>query len=91
VAADDVVEEVAELDDGAATAPPSALSLDGEPGTEALIASGLEPWLCQLLHGYCPPANHRFSRHAPPTTFPGREDVPAPSPGIPGAVSTKMP
>lgn len=32
-----------------------------------------DPWLLQVLQGYCPPGNAKsFARHAPPTTFPGR-------------------
>lgn len=36
----------------------------------------IDPWFAQLVHGYCPPDGIQFSRHAPPTTFPGRENAP---------------
>lgn len=36
-------------------------------------ASAIDPWLAQLVHGYCPPASGFFERHAPPTTMPGRD------------------
>lgn len=39
----------------------------------ALPASAIDPWLAQLVHGYCPPASGFFTRHAPPTTMPGRD------------------
>ncbi|PZR13912.1 MAG: hypothetical protein DI536_11315 [Archangium gephyra] len=39
----------------------------------ALPASAIDPWLAQLVHGYCPPASGFFERHAPPTTMPGRD------------------
>lgn len=35
--------------------------------------SALDPWLAQLVHGYCPPESHLFDRHTPPTTMPGRD------------------
>jgi glycosyltransferase involved in cell wall biosynthesis len=35
--------------------------------------SALNPWLAQLVHGYCPPESHIFDRHVPPTTMPGRD------------------
>lgn len=36
-------------------------------------ASSIDPWLAQLVFGYCPPASGFFERHAPPTTMPGRD------------------
>lgn len=35
--------------------------------------SAIDPWLAQLVHGYCPPESGLFSRHTPPTTMPGRD------------------
>jgi glycosyltransferase involved in cell wall biosynthesis len=35
--------------------------------------SALDPWLAQLVHGYCPPESDLFDRHTPPTTMPGRD------------------
>ncbi len=36
-------------------------------------AAAIDPWLSQLLFGYCPPDALPFERPAPPTTFPGRD------------------
>lgn len=36
-------------------------------------ASAIDPWLAQLVHGYCPPESGLFLRHTPPTTMPGRD------------------
>jgi hypothetical protein len=35
--------------------------------------SAIDPWLAQLVHGYCPPESGLFERHTPPTTMPGRD------------------
>jgi glycosyltransferase involved in cell wall biosynthesis len=35
--------------------------------------SAIDPWLAQLVHGYCPPGSHLFDRPVPPTTTPGRD------------------
>lgn len=35
--------------------------------------SAIDPWLAQLVHGYCPPGSHLFDRPVPPTTMPGRD------------------
>ena len=35
--------------------------------------SAIDPWLAQLVHGYCPPGSHLFNRPVPPTTMPGRD------------------
>ncbi len=35
--------------------------------------SAINPWLAQLVHGYCPPESGLFERHTPPTTMPGRD------------------
>ncbi len=37
------------------------------------LPSKLDPWLAQLVHGYCPPDAPAFNRHTPPTNFPGRD------------------
>lgn len=43
-----------------------------ETGEQPLL-SKLDPWLAQLIHGYCPPDAPAFNRHTPPTNFPGRD------------------
>ena len=40
---------------------------------ETPMPSRLDPWLAQLIHGYCPPDAPAFNRHTPPTNFPGRD------------------
>jgi hypothetical protein len=65
----DEAEEVLEVDESALVLEPAA--------------SGLSPWLAQLAHGYCPPEGTRFSRHTPPTNFPGREDETDPARAAP--------
>jgi len=40
---------------------------------ETPLPSRLDPWLAQLVHGYCPPDAPAFNRHTPPTNFPGRD------------------
>ncbi len=50
-----------------------AAELEGPSGPE-LPASALDPWFAQLAHGYCPPEGAQFTRHTPPTNFPGRDD-----------------
>ncbi len=37
------------------------------------LPSNLDPWLAQLVHGYCPSDSAFFNRHTPPTNFPGRD------------------
>jgi glycosyltransferase involved in cell wall biosynthesis len=34
----------------------------------------LDPWLAQLVHGYCPPDALPFARPTPSTNFPGRDE-----------------
>lgn len=43
--------------------------------TVPMAAAGatIDPWVAQLLFGYCPPEAVPFERPAPPTTFPGRD------------------
>ena len=33
----------------------------------------LDPWFAQVAHGWCPSDAATFSRHTPPTNFPGRD------------------
>jgi len=50
--------------------PPVESALDA---FDDALLPGSDPWLLQILQGYCPPGNSKsFDRHAPPTTFPGR-------------------
>ncbi len=49
----------------------SVVAVDTDPLPPA---SALEPWLAQLVHGYCPPESGLFERHTPPTTMPGRDN-----------------
>ncbi|MGQ0507314.1 MAG: glycosyltransferase family 4 protein [Myxococcaceae bacterium] len=46
------------------------------PEPVALTDGKLDPWLAQLVWGYCPPEGTHFARHTPPTNFPGRDDPP---------------
>jgi glycosyltransferase involved in cell wall biosynthesis len=39
----------------------------------SLPPSAINPWLAQLVHGYCPPGSDLFNRPVPPTTMPGRD------------------
>lgn len=59
----------------------------GSLSQTGLPMSLLDPWLSQVVHGYCPPEGIQFSRPVPPTTMPGRE--PRPATPVPGA--TKRP
>ncbi len=49
------------------------LGVDPTSDEVSLPASALDPWLAQLVHGYCPPESQLFARHVPPTTMPGRD------------------
>jgi hypothetical protein len=51
---------------------PDSAEAAGPSGPE-LPESALDPWFAQLAHGYCPPEGARFTRHTPPTNFPGRD------------------
>ncbi len=46
----------------------TAVDTDG-----SLPPSAINPWLAQLVHGYCPPGSDLFNRPVPPTTMPGRD------------------
>lgn len=59
----DTGEEIMEADEAIQT-------VDTDPSPPP---SALDPWLAQLVHGYCPPESHLFDRHTPPTTMPGRD------------------
>jgi glycosyltransferase involved in cell wall biosynthesis len=82
----DIVEvgadEVLEVIDDAPEASPSDTAEEIMEADEAVQAvdtdpspppSALDPWLAQLVHGYCPPESQLFDRHTPPTTMPGRD------------------
>jgi hypothetical protein len=84
-APDDVLDapddDVVDAPDAAVAAAPG----EGAPRPATAAAAGLpseaaaglppavEPWLAQLVHGYCPPDGQAFLRPAPPTNFPGRD------------------
>jgi len=58
--------------------------VEAEPSSgSGLPISLLDPWLSQVVHGYCPPEGIQFSRPTPPTTMPGRD--PRPATPVPGA------
>lgn len=61
------------------------LEVEESPALLEPAASALSPWLAQLAHGYCPPEGTRFTRHTPPTNFPGREADTDPARAAPGA------
>ena len=48
----------------------SVMTVDTDPSPPP---SAIDPWLAQLVHGYCPPESGLFERHTPPTTMPGRD------------------
>ncbi len=48
----------------------AVMTVDTDPSPPA---SAIDPWLAQLVHGYCPPESGLFERHTPPTTMPGRD------------------
>jgi hypothetical protein len=69
VADDEVVEEPS--DDAPNEVPEeSVMTVDTDPSPPP---SAIDPWLAQLVHGYCPPESGLFERHTPPTTMPGRD------------------
>lgn len=49
---------------------PAVMTVDGDASPPP---SAIDPWLAQLVHGYCPPESGLFERHTPPTTMPGRD------------------
>jgi hypothetical protein len=52
---------------------PDEVSPDDIESVEEEAPRELDPWLAQLIFGYCPPEATPFERPAPPTTFPGRD------------------
>jgi glycosyltransferase involved in cell wall biosynthesis len=76
----DEIEEVAGDDEAAAASQgdeslamaseESVMTVDTDPSPPP---SAIDPWLAQLVHGYCPPESGLFERHTPPTTMPGRD------------------
>jgi glycosyltransferase involved in cell wall biosynthesis len=68
----DDVDDVGDVDD--------VQSMDGDegppPATAASVAARIDPWLSQLLFGYCPPEALPFERPPPPTAMPGKEPPP---------------
>lgn len=71
--ADDEVEElhdVVESDEVELAAEEVVQSVDVDASPPP---SAIDPWLAQLVHGYCPPGSGLFDRHVPPTTMPGRD------------------
>jgi glycosyltransferase involved in cell wall biosynthesis len=73
-----------EIQEAEATAASAGGPAREKPVREPL-ASRLNPWFAQLAHGYCPPEGAQFARHTPPTTFPGRDEAPAPTRSQPGS------
>lgn len=62
-----------------------------QPATGPTSRRG-DPWLTQLLHGYCPPDGAQFGRPTPPAQFVGREMSPAGGvPALPPASPTGRP
>ena len=70
------------LDEPEEISPVDVVDAEGASQT-GLPISLLDPWLSQIVHGYCPPEGIQFSRHTPPTTMPGRD--PRPATPVPGA------
>jgi hypothetical protein len=72
IGADEVmdVEDVPESGEEIMEADEAIQTVDTDPSPPP---SALDPWLAQLVHGYCPPESHLFDRHTPPTTMPGRD------------------
>jgi hypothetical protein len=74
ISADEVesLDDVEDVDD--------VQSMDGDegppPATAASVAARVDPWLSQLLFGYCPPEALPFERPPPPTAMPGKEPPP---------------
>lgn len=75
-------DEVVEAEGPAAPADAEADSAPAEVPEESVMTvdtdaspppSAIDPWLAQLVHGYCPPESGLFERHTPPTTMPGRD------------------
>lgn len=63
-------EESAGPEDSPVMTSEESVLMDSDPSPPP---SAIDPWLAQLVHGYCPPESGLFDRHTPPTTMPGRE------------------
>ena len=74
VGADDVLAvpetEAAAVEETAMASEESVTTVETDPSPPP---SAIDPWLAQLVHGYCPPESGLFERHTPPTTMPGRD------------------
>ena len=73
VGADDVLdgpETEAPVEETAMASEESVTTVDTDASPPP---SAIDPWLAQLVHGYCPPESGLFERHTPPTTMPGRD------------------
>lgn len=85
----EVLHEVQDVDNDAAG---DASGADEAPRNLELPGSAMDPWFAQLAYGYCPPEGARFTRHTPPTNFPGRDTEPvaaSPSPLVQGSARGK--
>lgn len=71
--------EVSELEDPAALEIADDAVLEPVPDHEIFEDAAIDPWLAQLVHGWCPPEGAQFARPTPPTNFPGREGPPPPT------------
>ncbi|WP_370458859.1 glycosyltransferase family 4 protein [Aggregicoccus sp. 17bor-14] len=76
--------------------PAEELTEDVEEAEEILEADALDeptlsPWFAQAAHGYCPPEGARFTRHTPPTNFPGREEETDPARAAPRTPAPSLP
>lgn len=71
VGVEDIIESGEGTDEGPSMAEDdSVTTVDSDP---APPPSSIDPWLAQLVYGYCPPESGLFERHTPPTTMPGRD------------------
>jgi hypothetical protein len=88
----DEVDEVEAVED--AEAIEEILEADADVDIPPSLPGGLiDPWLSQVLFGYCPPDSSHFTRPTPPTNFPGRDQPAsgrtASSPGTPAQPLSK--
>ena len=67
------------------------LEADALDAAAALDEPALSPWFAQAAHGYCPPEGARFTRHTPPTNFPGREEETDPARAAPRTPAPSLP
>lgn len=68
------------VEEAAAPTSPSRPREEQEWGSPPLSRGDV--WAAQVLLGYCPPGARHFARHAPPTTFPGRDSAPVTLAGL---------